>query len=67
MLSRARYEDESQIDKGEDVGTKFYSILHCKNNYVCISFALEFFKKELCEGDWILIGSYLSTLTKQES
>ena len=65
MLSRARYEDESQmIDEGDDVGSKFYSIFHVKNNYVCMSNALELFLKEFYEGDWLLIGNYLSTLAK---
>ena len=67
MLSRARYEDEPQmIDDSDDVGTKFYSISHVKGNHVCMSNSLELFLKELYEGDWLLIGSYLSTLTKQE-
>ena len=60
MLSRAMYEDESQmIDESEDIGTKFYSISH---NYVCMSNSLELFVEDLYEGDWLLIGSYLSTV-----
>ena len=67
MLSRARYEDESQmIDESDDVGTKFYSISHVKGNYVCMSHPLELFLEDHYEGDWLLIGSYLSTLTKQD-
>ena len=65
MLSRARYEDESQmIDEGNDVGSKFYSISHVKSNYVCMSNPLELFLTEFYEGEWLLIGSYLSTLIK---
>ena len=65
MLSRARYEDESEIiNEGDDVGSKFYSISHVKSNYVCMSNPLELFLTEFYEGDWLLIGSYLSTLIK---
>ena len=67
MLSRARYEDEEEMVMVEDdVGLKFYSSSHLHANCCSNAHALEFSDESMHEGEWFLIGSYLSTLTRQE-
>ncbi|MCO5601145.1 hypothetical protein L7F22_055264 [Adiantum nelumboides] len=67
MLSRARYENEEEmVTEGDEVGTKLHSSSHAKGDHMYLSNALESFLEESYEGDWLLIGQYLSTLSRHE-
>lgn len=56
MLCRARYDGEEEIIDGEeDVGTNFYSTLMARRESFCLTTSLEFFLKELYEGEWIRV------------
>ena len=60
MLSRARYESEDDMHSDEeDVGLNFFTV-SCAQ-------VLAMFKVEDYEGEFIEIGKYLSSLTKDES
>ena len=60
MLSRARYEGEDDMcSDEEDVGLNFFTI-SCARVLVVL-------KVEDYEGEFIEIGKYLSSLTKDES
>ena len=57
MLSRARYEgDKDPCSDEEDVGLNFFTVSCAR--------VLEVFKVEDYEGEFIEIGKYLSSLTK---
>ena len=60
MLSRARYEgEEDSRSNEEDVGLNFFTVSCAR--------VLTVFKIEDYEGEFIEIGKYLSSLTKDES
>ncbi|KAL3680995.1 hypothetical protein R1sor_023951 [Riccia sorocarpa] len=61
MLSRARYDgEEEMIEESEDIGEQFYSVSEVGVNSVVG------FREDLYEGEWLSIGRYLKTLSKQE-
>ena len=67
MLSRARYEDEEDmVIEGDDVGTNFYTTSYVERDHYCYTSSLESFFEDMYDGEWLHIGHYLSTLTKQE-
>lgn len=67
MLSRARYEDEEDmVIEGDDVGTNFYTTSYVQRDHFCYASSLESFFEDMYDGEWLQIGHYLSTLTKQE-
>ena len=67
MLSRANYEDEEDmVVEGDNVGTKFYTTSYVQKDQCCFVSSLESFLEDMYEGEWQLIGRYLSALTKQE-
>ncbi|KAL3682680.1 hypothetical protein R1sor_000702 [Riccia sorocarpa] len=61
MLLRARYDNEEEmVEESEDIGENFYSITEVGVNSVVG------FREDLYEGEWLNIGCYLETLSKQE-
>ncbi|KAL3687049.1 hypothetical protein R1sor_013358 [Riccia sorocarpa] len=61
MLSRARYDgEEEMVEESEDIGEQFYSVSEVGVNSVVG------FREDLYEGEWLDIGRYLATLSKQE-
>ncbi|KAL3697011.1 hypothetical protein R1sor_011087 [Riccia sorocarpa] len=61
MLSRARYEgEEEMVEESEDIGEQFYSVFEVGVNSVVG------FREDLYDGEWLDIGRYLETLSKQE-
>ncbi|MCO5603611.1 hypothetical protein L7F22_057762 [Adiantum nelumboides] len=67
MLSRAKFEDEEEmLTISDDVGLKFHSSSHLHACCDTLVRVYEVFFEEIYDGDWLLIGRYLSTLTRQE-
>ncbi|KAL3686784.1 hypothetical protein R1sor_013093 [Riccia sorocarpa] len=61
MLSRARYDGEEElVDDTDDIGTEFYSIAQVGGETEAV------FREELYEGEWLDLGRYLGSLTRQE-
>ncbi|KAL3700490.1 hypothetical protein R1sor_018512 [Riccia sorocarpa] len=61
MLSRARYDgEEEMVEESEDIGEQFYSIAEIGVNNVVG------FREDLYVGEWLNVGRYLETLSKQE-
>ena len=67
MLSRVRFEDEEEmISMEEDVGLKFYKSSHASVDDGFIVHVFTVFSEEEYDGEWLLIGHYLSTLNRPD-
>ena len=61
MLLRARFEDEEEmVLTSDDAGLKFFTSSNLRAK------VFEVFHDEVYEDEWLMIGCYLSTLTKQD-
>lgn len=54
------------IEDEEDVDTYFYTSSLTRREGLYLATTLEPFSEESCVGDWLYIGSYLSTLQFQQ-
>ena len=67
MLSRARFDNEEELILAEeDVGLSFYKSSQMHANVDSIAQVFAAFSEDDYDGEWLLVGRYLSTLSRPE-